>query len=436
MHKRWLQRTLDWAEEEKRVCPVMKDGAQKVLVMQYDPSNLADCQLQILEPQNLSLKYDLNTLNQRSISNQKSKSLEISGQNTAQETSENASKSREFPISTEILNTLLKESKILQSSGEESSNDQDINSLSQKTSVMKLIHYQLENNTQDFLKILKDSNYYQELLRYVCRESSSSDHDSVSSSNQITLIDWLEQRCAAIRLHACENQTSLIKHPEVKVSLVKDKLYVQTQNKESCDKNDFYMTAIQLISAINYQSFEEKKEFRLVIGDDITLENPSEDDKKESTKDLDVSQVTETNDVVLLRPEHLLAMNSKGFDILNQSKAIVTFGVDFNDIVGIMVEKKRSNKERYATLAAKTIFLVQEAEFEKISQILNDKTQSKANENKSQPSENVFGATPFEESLVEELIKYGGFSRVVAEKIIVKEGSLEKKTLQFSQILK
>ena len=33
-------------------------------------------------------------------------------------------------------------------------------------------------------------------------------------------------------------------------------------------------------------------------------------------------------------------------------------------------------------------------------------------------------------------MKYGGFSQVIAEKIISKEGSLEKKTLHFSQILK
>jgi hypothetical protein len=129
-------------------------------------------------------------------------------------------------MSIELLNTILRESKILRSPGEESSNDQDIYSLSQKTMVMKLIHYQLENNTEAFLKILKSSDYYKELLRYVCQESSSSDLESSSSANQITLIDWLEQRCAAIRLHACENQTSLIKHQEVKVSLVKDKLYV------------------------------------------------------------------------------------------------------------------------------------------------------------------------------------------------------------------
>lgn len=53
---------------------------------------------------------------------------------------------------------------------------------------MKLIHYQLENNTEGFLEILKRSNYYKELLRYVCQESSSSEE----SANQITLIDWLE----------------------------------------------------------------------------------------------------------------------------------------------------------------------------------------------------------------------------------------------------
>lgn len=67
-------------------------------------------------------------------------------------------------------------------------------------------------------------------------------------------------------------------------------------------------------------------------------------------------------------------MNSKGFEILNQCKSLITFGVDFNDIVGIMVEKKRVNKDRYASLASKAIFLVQEAEFETISQILNDKS--------------------------------------------------------------
>lgn len=45
VHKKWLHRTLEWGEEEKRVFPVMRDSAQKVLVMQYDPANLSECQL-------------------------------------------------------------------------------------------------------------------------------------------------------------------------------------------------------------------------------------------------------------------------------------------------------------------------------------------------------------------------------------------------------
>ena len=36
----------------------------------------------------------------------------------------------------------------------------------------------------------------------------------------------------------------------------------------------------------------------------------------------------------------------------------------------------------------------------------------------------------------ESLIKYAGFSRVVAEKIVSKEGTLEEKTLHFSKIVK
>jgi hypothetical protein len=111
--------------------------------------------------------------------------------------------------------------------------------------VVKLIHYQLVNNSKEFLKRLKNSKFYQELLRYVCQESSSSDQED-SKQNNITLIDWLEQRCAAIRVHACENQASLIKHKEVKMQLVKDKLYIQTQSNQNLDRTDISMKAIQL----------------------------------------------------------------------------------------------------------------------------------------------------------------------------------------------
>jgi hypothetical protein len=34
--------------------------------------------------------------------------------------------------------------------------------------VVKLIHYQLVNNSKEFLARLKNSKFYQELLRYVC----------------------------------------------------------------------------------------------------------------------------------------------------------------------------------------------------------------------------------------------------------------------------
>jgi len=114
---------------------------------------------------------------------------------------------------------------------------------------MKLIHYNLENNPKEFLKVLKTSALYRQLLRFVCQQSASLESDDESSGNQITLIDWLEQRCASIRQHACENQTSLMKYKEVKVQLVQGKLYIQTQGSSSnassaANKNEYNMTAI------------------------------------------------------------------------------------------------------------------------------------------------------------------------------------------------
>ena len=44
--------------------------------------------------------------------------------------------------------------------------------------------------------------------------------------------------------------------------------------------------------------------------------------------------------------------------------------------------------------------------------------------------------TQLEENLIDDLVVYGGFRRVVAEKIIAKEGALDKKTIHFSQIVK
>jgi len=38
--------------------------------------------------------------------------------------------------------------------------------------------------------------------------------------------------------------------------------------------------------------------------------------------------------------------------------------------------------------------------------------------------------------LIDDLIEYGGFTRVIAEKIISKEGTLDNKTIHFSKIVK
>lgn len=78
--------------------------------------------------------------------------------------------------------------------------------------------------------------------------------------------------------------------------------------------------------------------------------------------------------------------------------------------------------------------MVEPEEFELIQDILNDK--HKQNSRRAESNQPILGSeTAFEESLVNELVTFGGFSRVVAEKILSKEGSLEKKTLEFTKIL-
>jgi len=102
------------------------------------------------------------------------------------------------------------------------------------------------------------------------------------------------------------------------------------------------MTAIQLISAVNYASFEEKKEFKLVQEEDVSIEK--QDDNKEN-------QGSETNDVALVRPESLAEYTSKGYEILNQSKSVITFGIDFNQLVANILELQAQNPDRYLNLA-------------------------------------------------------------------------------------
>ena len=38
---------------------------------------------------------------------------------------------------------------------------------------MKLIHFNLENDPKNFINILKNSEYYNDLLRFVCQQSNS-----------------------------------------------------------------------------------------------------------------------------------------------------------------------------------------------------------------------------------------------------------------------
>jgi len=76
---------------------------------------------------------------------------------------------------------------------------------------------------------------------------------------------------------------------------------------------------------------------------------------------------------VLLKAENLKTMNSKGLEILNQSKAIITHDIEFSELVGLIIDKQQANKDRYARLSTKTVFLVEKQEFDMIQDILSDK---------------------------------------------------------------
>ena len=63
--------------------------------------------------------------------------------------------------------------------------------------------------------------------------------------------------------------------------------------------------------------------------------------------------------------------------------------------------------------------MIEQEEFELIMDILSDK--HKQNSRRAESTEPVLGSeNAFEESLVNELVAFGGFQRVVAEKILSK----------------
>ena len=83
----------------------------------------------------------------------------------------------------------------------------------------------------------------------------------------ITLLEWLEYKCFALRRYACENPQSLVRQRDVFTTLVKDKLYITFEDGAQ------QMTAIQLRSVLNYKNFEEKKEVKLVHANDVMVSN-------------------------------------------------------------------------------------------------------------------------------------------------------------------
>ena len=117
---------------------------------------MQDANLSIYEPQNLRLLSDLNELYEV----EQKKKEEDDEADEAEKDVKEEKPNREFKITSDILNTLLKESKIFSQQEDKVEQNEDIHQLSQKTMIMKLIHYQLENNSQEFLKSLKESKYY------------------------------------------------------------------------------------------------------------------------------------------------------------------------------------------------------------------------------------------------------------------------------------
>ncbi len=90
-------------------------------------------------------------------------------------------------------------------------------------------------------------------------------------------------------------------------------------------------------------------------------------------EDLGDGPPAEKGGVSLVRPEMFANINSKGFETLNSSKSVITFGLDFHEIVSTIVEKKKQAKERYSNLTSKPILLVSESDFGRLSEALAPK---------------------------------------------------------------
>lgn len=111
--------------------------------------------------------------------------------------------------------------------------------------LLKLLKNQLDSHSDKFLPALKNSSYYEHLLRYVCQESSQ------ETKGEIVPIQWLEQACVNIRKHVAENQFSLLKTQETQMKLVDDKIYAAVLNQGQAKE----YTRAKLMMAFNHKVF-------------------------------------------------------------------------------------------------------------------------------------------------------------------------------------
>lgn len=91
----------------------------------------------------------------------------------------------------------------------------------------------------------------------------------------IVQLEELEQKCFSLRQEACESQQTLLKQQEAHAKLIKEKIYVDVVDPEL--KNEMQIRSVQLLSAANYDFFEQRKEVNLVNSSDVIVGNEEGD---------------------------------------------------------------------------------------------------------------------------------------------------------------
>lgn len=108
--------------------------------------------------------------------------------------------------------------------------------------------------------------------------------------------------------------------------------------------------SVNLISAVNYSQFEQRKETRLINSSDVIVED-------------DDNEVPQTQDqLVFIEPS--LFFSDNGINILNISSGAITYDTDLQALVSHLFKIQASNNEKYGELASKTIFMVSQEDFQ------------------------------------------------------------------------